>query len=289
LESPPPPVRVLVVEDDPLDYELTAARLSEVPGMAVAVERAAGYDEGLEAIRRCQHDVYLIDYRLGHRDGVELLREGIAAGCSAPMIVLTGQGNEGVDLAAMRAGAADYVLKDSPDPTSLGRSVRYAVERRRLLEALEDARQRRQQEQELVELARRLGGPAGLTVTARALGLRPLREALPSGFSALVRRFGELLDAALEQRAYKTQTDPVAPELRALAEQVGSVRGGPGDVIDVYTAALQSKLNHAAPAKAQAYVQEGRAMALGLMGYLASYYRSHCVPADRSDAGGQRE
>lgn len=226
-DAPSPPVRVLVVEDDPLDYELTAARLTEVPGLAVSVEWAAGYEQGLEAIRRCQYDAYLIDYRLGHRDGVELVREGFAAGCTAPMIVPTGQGSERVDLEAMRAGAADYVLKDSPDPTTLGRSVRYAVERRRLLAELKQARQRRQQEQELAELARRLGQPAALTVTAEALGLRPLREAAPTAFHALVRGFGELLDAALEQRAYKAGPDPVAPGLRTLAEQVGAARGGP--------------------------------------------------------------
>lgn len=276
------PIRVLMVEDDELDYELTAARLGEMPGMHVVVERAATYEQGLDAMRRCQHDAYLVDYRLGHRDGVELLREGRQAGCEAPIILLTGQGSETVDLEAMRAGATDYVVKGGPDPTSLGRSIRYAVERQRLLAELERERQLRQQEQELLEMARLSapGGVAGgMSVTAEALGLRPIREAMPGAFDRMVRRFADLMDDALEQRAYKTASDPTTSGMRALAEQIGVVRGGPADVIDVYTAALRAKLQGAAAPKAQAYMQEGRAMALGLMGYLATYYRGYCVRA----------
>jgi CheY-like chemotaxis protein len=282
------PVRVLMVEDDELDFELTSARLAEVPGLEVSVQRAATYDEGLAAVRRCEHDVYLVDYRLGHRDGVELLREARDGGCSAPMIMLTGQGSDRVDLEAMRAGASDYVVKGGPDPTSLGRSIRYAVERHRLLAELERERQLRQQEQELLEVARIAGpgGAGGMSVTAEALGIRPLREAMPGAFDRMVRRFADLLDTALEQRVYKTASDPTAAQLRGLAEQMGIARGGPADVIDVYTAALRSKLQGAPAPKAQAYMQEGRAMALGLMGYLAAYYRGYCVPPRGGVGGG---
>ena len=284
------PIRVLMVEDDELDFELTAARLAETPGMTVVVERAKSYEQGLEAMRRCQHDAYLVDYRLGHRDGVELLREGRRAGCDAPVILLTGQGSETVDLEAMRAGATDYVVKGGPDPTSLGRSIRYAVERQRLLAELGRERQLRQQEQELLEMARLTapGRGGGMSATAEALGLRPVREAMPGAFERMVRRFADLLDAALEQRAFKTASDPTAAGLRGLAEQIGTVRGGPADVIDVYTAALRAKLEGTVPAKAQAYMQEGRAMALGLMGYLATYDRAYCVPSPaRGSAGVQ--
>jgi FixJ family two-component response regulator len=277
-----------MVEDDELDYELTAARLAEVPGFRIQLERAATYEQGLEAIRRCRHDAYLIDYRLAHRDGVELLRDARRSGCDAPMIMLTGHGNDRIDLEAMRAGATDYVVKGGPDPSSLARSIRYAVERHRLLAELEHERQLRRQERELLELTR-LAGPGGaaggMSVTAEALGLRPLREAMPGAFDRMVRRFGDLFDMALEQRAYKTGSDPTAPQLRSLAEQLGSARAGPADVIDVYTAALRAKLAASPAPKAEACMQEGRAMALGLMGYLAAYYRAYCV-APRSGAGG---
>ena len=290
MASEPLPVRVLMVEDDELDFELVAARLSETPGLNVSVERASSYEQGLDAACRAEHDVYLVDYLLGHRDGVELVREARERGCNAPMILLTGQGNDRVDQEAMRAGAADYVVKGGPDPSSLGRSVRYALERHRLVQALERERQLRQQEQELTDLATLAapgGAAGGMSVAAEALGLRPLREGMPGAFDRMIRRCGDLLDTALEQRAFKNATDPTAAQLRALAEQLGLVRGGPADVIDVYAAALRNKLQGAPPAKAQAYMQEGRAMALGLMGYLAAYYRGFCVPG--RSVGGRQE
>jgi signal transduction histidine kinase len=87
------------------------------------------YEAGLETIRRASHDVYLLDYRLGARDGLELLRDAIACGCRAPVILLTGQGDEEVDREAMRAGAADYLVKGQVDARLLERSIRYALAR----------------------------------------------------------------------------------------------------------------------------------------------------------------
>jgi len=83
----------------------------------------------LEAIRRNQHDAYLLDYRLGEDSGLQLLHEALKNGCRAPMILLTGQGDRAVDIEAMKAGAADYVVKGQVDGPLLERSIRYAIER----------------------------------------------------------------------------------------------------------------------------------------------------------------
>jgi len=67
------------------------------------------YDAGLEAIQKDEHDVYLVDYRLGKDSGLELLRAAIGRGCQAPVILLTALGDHQVDSEAMKAGAADYL------------------------------------------------------------------------------------------------------------------------------------------------------------------------------------
>ena len=103
------PVRVLLVEDDEDDYFLTRELLQDIPGEAYVLDWAADYDAGLEAVCRGGHDVYLLDYRLGTRTGVELLLTARARGCVGPVIILTGQGERESDLEAMRAGAADYL------------------------------------------------------------------------------------------------------------------------------------------------------------------------------------
>jgi two-component system sensor histidine kinase/response regulator len=130
------PIHILMIDDDEDTYVITAALLSQISGKPFKLDWAATYDQGLDAIHRGEHDVYLIDYRLGARDGLELLREAIALGCRAPLIMLTGQADHEIDMQAMKAGAADYLVKDELDASRLERSVRYAVERQRLLAAL---------------------------------------------------------------------------------------------------------------------------------------------------------
>ncbi len=129
-------LRVLLVEDDEDDYFLTRELLAEIPGAGFELEWAAGYDAGAEAVRADRHDVYLFDYRLGEHDGLELLRAAVARGCRAPAILLTGQGEREVDLEAMKAGAADYLVKGRIDADALDRAIRYAIERKRYQDAL---------------------------------------------------------------------------------------------------------------------------------------------------------
>lgn len=91
------------------------------------------------------HDVYLVDYFLEDRTGLDLIREIGRARSSRPVIMLTGKGDRSVDMEAMKAGAADYLVKGRIDPQALERSILYALEshaaRKALLEA--EARSRR--------------------------------------------------------------------------------------------------------------------------------------------------
>ncbi len=122
-------IKILLVDDEDDDYVLTSLVLSEIEDWQFDLEWVDTYDAGLERIRGQEHDVYLLDYRLGERTGLDLLREAVGLGCAAPMILLTGQGDREVDVEAMKAGAQDYLNKNNMDSSSLERSIRYAVER----------------------------------------------------------------------------------------------------------------------------------------------------------------
>ena len=126
-----PVIKVLLVEDDEEDYFLTRELFSEIQGKRFQVDWAKSFAQGCETIRRRPYDVCLIDYRLGPDNGIELLQGAIRDGVEAPIIILTGQGEREVDLQAMAAGAADYLVKGRLDAGLLERSIRYAIERKR--------------------------------------------------------------------------------------------------------------------------------------------------------------
>ena len=124
-------LRVLLIEDDKDDYVFIRNLLPEAGSTKFDLDWVETYEAGLEAICRSEHDVILLDYRLGERNGLELLREAAVRDCSGPVIFLTGQGDYEVDMLAMKAGAADYLVKAQLTSDLLERSIRYSMERKR--------------------------------------------------------------------------------------------------------------------------------------------------------------
>jgi PAS domain S-box-containing protein len=120
-------IKVLLIEDDEDDYILTREMFSEIKG-GYDLQWASSYEEGLKAANCGEHDVILVDYRLGERTGVELIREVQKSGCKIPMVMLTGQGHRDVDVAAMEAGAIGFLIKDETPTARLERTIRYAIE-----------------------------------------------------------------------------------------------------------------------------------------------------------------
>lgn len=129
--------KVLIVEDDALQYRVASQHLCKAQGARFAVDWAPTFEEGLQRLLEGGHDVCLLDYQLGERDGLALLREARARGCTTPVIFLTADSSAEVDLAAMEAGAADYLVKGEISPRILERSVRYAL---KLAETLAELR-----------------------------------------------------------------------------------------------------------------------------------------------------
>jgi signal transduction histidine kinase len=171
-------IRVLLVDDDEDDWLLVRDALLDVGPERYSVDWAATWEDGLKATTRSEHDVYLVDYRLGERDGLELIRQTVERGRVAPMILLTGVQDEHVDSSGAMVGAADYLVKQRLDGELLDRSIRYAVERHRAEEravavaraevAMADAEKSRAQLQQLVAtLAHDLAQPLS-TIRARA-------------------------------------------------------------------------------------------------------------------------
>ncbi len=129
-------LRVLLVEDDEDDYLLTRDLFREIKGSRFDLAWVRTPAEALKAIAGNDYDVCLLDHNLGECTGLELLREMLAKGCKAPIIMLTGQGDYGIDVEAMTAGAADYLVKGQVGVPLLERSIRYAIQRAQALETV---------------------------------------------------------------------------------------------------------------------------------------------------------
>jgi PAS domain-containing protein len=161
------------------------------------------------------------------------------------------------------------VVISHTDITERKRAARIAAE------AEEQAARVAQLEHELQTMLQiSSNGPSAITSTM--FGKEPLNTQAPDLFQGLVQRYGELLDLALEQRAYKIEYN-LSYELRLMARQLGFLKAGPRDVVEIHSVVLQHKSEQYNPLKNQAYLEEGRLLVLELMGYLASYYRSYAL------------
>lgn len=133
--------RVLLVDDAPFAFRFLSLLLEEA-GLGHKLEWKNGFDVGLEALKATNFDVCLLDYQLGERSGLDFLRAAVAAGVRTPIVMLTGQGHRELDMDALAAGAADYLVKGEFSGAMLDRVMRYVIERRRVSDALRDSEQR---------------------------------------------------------------------------------------------------------------------------------------------------
>ncbi len=136
------PLRVLLVEDDEDDYVVTRDLLRDQSRARVELDWCADYASALATIRQQRHDVYLVDFRLGARTGLDLIREAFAARPRAPVLVLTGQSDYEIDLEASELGVTDYLVKQQLDASTLERSIRYAVGQQRAVAELRRSEER---------------------------------------------------------------------------------------------------------------------------------------------------
>ena len=121
------PQKILLIEDDRLQFRVTERLLANARMACFSVDWAQTFEDGLSRLLAGGYAACLLDYQLGARDGLMLLREVRAAHCDTPVIFLTADASEQVDEAAMQAGASDYLVKGEITPRMLERSIRYSL------------------------------------------------------------------------------------------------------------------------------------------------------------------
>jgi len=265
---------VLLVEDTESDARLIEATLDESAEWRFRVRRVDRMDRALEALEDSVFDAALLDLDLPDSrelQGLERLRR---AAPRLPVIVLTGAFADDLASAALKLGAQDYVVKRhlaEYGDELLARAIRYAIERQRLLNALDELREREREQSELARLGELdEGGTTG--VTAGAYGGQALAESLPETFGLLVDRYGDLVDLAASGRGVAMAAS-FESRIHELVHELGFLRCGPQDVVALHTTALRARIESAPRERHAPLFNEGRMLLLKVMGRLLAHYR----------------
>ncbi|WGV27345.1 hybrid sensor histidine kinase/response regulator [Halotia branconii] len=135
-------IKVLLVEDNPGDVFLLQELLKEVTTVRVELQPVERLSEALECLVSKSFDVMLLDLSLPDSQGIETFLQATRQAKATPIIVLTGLDDETLALRAMQQGAQDYLVKGKVTGDLLVRSMRYAIERQRVEDALRQSEER---------------------------------------------------------------------------------------------------------------------------------------------------
>ena len=124
-------MKILLIEDDEEDALLLKKLLTRIPLAHYDITWKPSYETGLVELLKGKHDLCLVDYRLGTKNGINLVKAARRRGYAGPIILLTGANESEIDIMALQAGADDYIAKGQLDGDLLHRIIRYAVERKK--------------------------------------------------------------------------------------------------------------------------------------------------------------
>lgn len=146
------PLHILLVEDDPGDALLTQTLVRRA-GLNTLWSVASRLSDVDPALLDDWADCVLVDLGLPDSDGLEVVGAIQRRAPRLPVVVVSGNHDRDLALRAVHAGAQDYLIKGRVDADQLAKTVRYAIERKRIEHALRQA-------QQLASLGRLTGGIA---------------------------------------------------------------------------------------------------------------------------------
>lgn len=124
-------IRILLIDDDKEDYLITKDIIASIEHQEYNINWISAYDEALSEMQKDKYDIFLVDYNLGEKTGLELIDEIREFSLNIPIIILTGMDNYEIDTLAMKKGVSDFLCKGKLSPEQLERSIRYAIEKKK--------------------------------------------------------------------------------------------------------------------------------------------------------------
>ncbi|MEO7311677.1 MAG: ATP-binding protein [Chitinophagaceae bacterium] len=135
-------LRILIVEDDEDDYMLLTEYFKNLRSWQYELKWVQRYEEALKELCSNYHTLCFCDYRLGAKNGVDLIKDSVSNKSDTPIILLTGRGNYQVDIEAMKAGAIDYLIKADLDEDRVERTIRFTLQQVNNLRKVQESERR---------------------------------------------------------------------------------------------------------------------------------------------------
>ncbi|MBI5471965.1 MAG: hypothetical protein HY961_06430 [Ignavibacteriae bacterium] len=217
-----------------------------------------------------EYELDIIFYELSNASGDDLaLLERVCEAFSAiPVIAVVDRYSTGVAEPAFRVGAADVWEQGRFSCESFLDDVRQAIHLRK--EEVELTQERSLQN--ALQLLQHRRSISRDVIAPDVLGMKPIKESMPSKFLQLTTTYGNLIDTCVSangERIYRPDSYTMSQKLQFLASDLGSLRAGAGDVIDLHGEAVKRKFG------AHVSHENGHTILIGLMSELAFFYRHH--------------
>lgn len=129
-------IRIAIIDDDEDDFLIISDYIRGINPTKFTIDWYKDYSSAMEQIRGKSYHLYFVDYFLGNRTGLDLLKDAAAINFDRPIVLLTGFGNRSIDVSAMLNGATDYLVKSDLTTEKLERCIRYSLERSNFLQEL---------------------------------------------------------------------------------------------------------------------------------------------------------
>ncbi|MEN8208414.1 MAG: diguanylate cyclase [Candidatus Fermentibacteria bacterium] len=133
---------MLLVENNLKDAQNFRSVLHDISSEIFLIERADDLSSALAMIEEHDFDVIVADLDLPDSSSSETALQICRSAIKTPLVVLTEQDNERVELSAMKSGAQDFLVKGRLQPDSIWRAIRHSIERKQLDWQLRFARRR---------------------------------------------------------------------------------------------------------------------------------------------------
>lgn len=126
------PIKIGLVEDNPLDVDLVQMMLAEPPEILFELHQSSRLSETLALLENKPLDVMLLDLGLPDCQGLEAFHRVKSRAPNLPIIIFSGDGEKELAIRAVAEGAQDYLVKGQTSSHMLKRAIFYAIERQRV-------------------------------------------------------------------------------------------------------------------------------------------------------------